>query len=139
MKNKYSQDFDHDADASLVTFLQQNKSPVPAPAPNFEEQLYAEISKYPQRSLMPFRADFSRWLPMILAVPISLGVAIGITYTNRSQYQMANKSTGITELERVEIEKSLISSWSMADDLTISSANGIDSQLLLDLTPLDYE
>lgn len=139
MKNKYSQDFDHDADASLVTFLQQNKSPVPAPASNFEEQLYAEISKYPQRSLTPFRASFRRWLPVILAVPISLGVAMGITYTNRSQYQMANKSVGITELERAEIEKSLISSWSMADDLTVSSASGTESQLLVELTPLDYE
>lgn len=139
MKNKYSQDFDHDNDDALVAFLQQNKSPVPVPATNFEEKLYAEISKYPQRSLMPLRASFRRWLPFILAVPISLGVAMGITYTNRSPYQMANKSVGITESERAEIEKSLISSWSMADDLAVSSANGIESQLLVELTPLDYE
>ncbi|PZU98399.1 MAG: hypothetical protein DCE90_04605 [Pseudanabaena sp.] len=140
MNDKYSQDFDSDADASLVTFLKQNKPPVPAPAVNFEEQLYAEISKYPQRSLMPFRASFRRWLPVILAVPISMGVAVGLLYTNRSQYQMATKSSvGITEAEKAEIEKSLISSWSMTEDLAVSTANNLDSQLLAELAPLDYE
>ena len=147
MNNKYPQDlpegfdydFDSDADASLVTFLKQNKSPAPTPASNFEERLYTEINKYPQRSLMPLRVSFRRWLPIILAVPISLGVAVGLTYTNRSQYQMANKSINITESERAEIEKSLISSWSMADDLSVLSASSTDSKILAELAPLDYE
>lgn len=136
MKNNYSQDFpDNDTDASLVTFLKQNKAIAPTPAPDFEKQLFAEINKYPQRSLKPFRSRFRQWLPLILAIPISLGAVAGFSWFNRSQYQIAN----ITEAERTEIEQSLINGWSMNNDVSIQATNTTDTQLLSDLTPLDYE
>ncbi|NUN65644.1 hypothetical protein HCU40_12990 [Pseudanabaena biceps] len=136
MKNNYSQDFpDNDADASLVTFLKQNKAIAPTPAINFEEQLFAEISKYPQRSLKPIRSRFRRWLPLILAIPISIGAVASFGWFNRSQYQIAN----VTEAERAEIEQSLINGWNMNNDVSIQAAKSTDAELLSDLTPLDYE
>ena len=151
MKNKYSQDFpehfgedpsensDDSSDQSLLAFLKQNKPIAPPPAPNFEQQLFAEISKYPQRSPKSSKANLRRWLPWALLIPAA--IATGITFnwvTNRSQYQMAS----ISESEKAEIEQSLISSWNMTNDTTYQAVNAptsTDTQLLSDLSPLDYE
>ncbi len=151
MKNKYSQDFpehfgedpsensDDSFDHSLLSFLKQNKPIAPSPAPNFEQQLFAEISKYPQRSPKSSKANLRRWLPLALLIPAA--IATGITFnwvTNRSQYQMAS----ISESEKAEIEQSLISSWTMTDDMTdqaVNAPNSTDAQLLSELSPLDYE
>ncbi|MFZ4727783.1 MAG: hypothetical protein ACOYMQ_03885 [Pseudanabaena sp.] len=147
MKNKYSQDFpehfgedpSENSDDSLLTFLKQNKPIAPLPAPNFEKQLFAEISKYPQRSPKSSKANLRRWLPWALLIPAA--IAAGITFnwvTNRSQYQMAS----ISESEKAEIEQSLISSWNMTNDTTYQAVNAptsTDTQLLSDLSPLDYE
>ena len=148
MKNKYAQDFpesfgenpSENSDDSLLAFLKQNKPIAPAPAPNFEQQLFAEISKYPQRSLKSSKANLRRWLPWALLIPAA--IATGITFnwmTNRSQYQMAS----ISESEKAEIEQSLISSWNMTDDITdqaVSTAtSSTDTQILNELAPLDNE
>ncbi len=148
MKNKYSQDFpkhfgedpNENSDDSLLSFLKQNKPIAPPPAPNFEQQLFAEISKYPQRSPKSSKANLRRWLPWALLLPAA--IATGITFnwaTNRSQYQMAS----ISETEKAEIEQSLISSWNMTDNMIDQSVNtaptSTDTQLLSELSPLDYE
>jgi hypothetical protein len=146
MKNKYSQDFlenfgedsNENSDLSLLCFLKQNKPIAPAPAPNFEQQLFAEISKYPLRSPKSSKANLQRWLPWALLIPAV--IATGITFnwvTNRSQYQVAS----ISESEKAEIEQSLISSWNMTDDQTPQSVSTAptDTQILNELAPLDYE
>jgi hypothetical protein len=148
MKNKYSQDFPENFDEgssdnfdhSLVAFLKQNKPIAPPPAPNFEQHLFAEISKYPQRSPKSSKANLWRWLPWTLLIPAA--IATGITFnwaTNRSQYQIAS----ISESEKAEIEQSLISSWNMTDDPTNQAVNAgataTDTQILSELAPLDYE
>lgn len=151
MKNKYaqgSQDFpenfgedpNENSGDSLVAFLKQNKPIAPPPALDFEQQLFAEISQYPQQSPKSSKANLWRWLPWTLLIPAA--IATGLTFnwaTNRSQYQIAS----ISESEKAEIEQSLISSWNMTDDLTNQAVNAgataTDTQILSELAPLDYE
>ncbi|PZO39996.1 MAG: hypothetical protein DCF19_12450 [Pseudanabaena frigida] len=154
MKERYSQgsqDFSEnfeenshdDSEASLVAFLRQNKPIAPPPVPNFEQQLFAEISKYPQRST---RRNFKRWLPWALLIPIA--IATGITFNlvnNRSQLQIASNPSlnQMSESEQAAIEQSLISSWNVTDDVVLQTTNAAttstDTQLLNDLSPLEYE
>jgi hypothetical protein len=148
MKKKYSQDFPEsygespgeDSDDSLLSFLKQNKPIAPPPSPKFEQQLFAEISKYPQRSPKFSKANSRRWLPWALLIPVA--IATGLTFnwvTNRTQYQVAS----ISESEKAEIEQSLISSWNMTDDTTYQAVNtaptSTDTNLLSELSPLDFE
>jgi hypothetical protein len=142
MKNKYSQDFPenfsedpHDnSDTSLVAFLKQNKPIAPSPAPNFEQQLFAEISKYPQRSPKP--SYLRRWLPWALLIPAAIATGIGFNWaTNRAQYQIAN----ISEADQSAIEQSLINSWDVTDATVSQSTSSTDTQLLIELSPLEYE
>lgn len=147
MKNKYTQgsqdlseNFGEDSELSLLIFLKQNKPIAPPPVLDFEQQLFAEISKYPQRSPKSSKANLWRWLPWTLLIPAA--IATGITFnwaTNRSQYQIAS----ISESEKAEIEQSLISSWHMTDDLTNQAVNtgatATDTQILSELAPLEYE
>jgi len=147
MKNKYAQDFlensdenpSDDSDLTLVNFFKQNKSIAPPSAPNFEQQLFAEISKYPLRSQKPLKSSLRRWLPWALLIPAAIAIGIGFNWaTNRSQYQVAS----ISESEKAAIEQSLISSWNMTDD-TVYQVSAVstsaDTQLLNELAPLDYE
>ncbi len=158
MKNKYSQDFPenfgedpHDnSETSLVAFLKQNKPIAPSPAPNFEQQLFAEVSKYPQRSPKSLKSNLRRWLPWALLIPAAIATSIGFNWaTNRSQYQFANlpnTSQGqlISEADRDAIEQSLLNSWD-ATDATVShststtTTSSTDTQLLMELSPLEYE
>lgn len=167
MKNKYTQepqdfseDFGGDAPKnshessshdSLVSFLKQHKSIAPPPAPNFEQQLFAEISKYPQPVAKPFKARLRRWLPWALAIPVAIatGVAFNWATSRTPQYQIANapnitqgKPQGKTigEADRAEIEQSLIYSWDATDNTaTPSSSTSTDNQILSELSPLEYE
>lgn len=143
MKPKYShesQDLPEkldDPDPSLVAFLKQHKPTVPAPAANFEQQLFAEIDKYPLKS--PKTSRLGQWLPWTLLIPAAIAMAIGFNWSNNRQYQVANMS----EAEQVEIENSLISSWNMANNLddpaVITASNGSENELLSELAPLEYE
>ena len=148
MKNKYDQDFpdnfdeepSENLDDSLVSFLKKNKPIAPSPAPNFERQLFAEISKYPQRSPKSSKANLRRWLPWALLLPAAIATTLTFNWVNnRSQYQVAS----ISESEKAEIEQSLVSSWNMTDDITYQSVNtssaATDTQLLSELSPLDFE
>ena len=150
MNHKYSQDppenFDEtpsdEADMTLVNFLQQNKPIAPPPAPNFEQQLFAEISKYPQRSPHTnLNRNLKRWLPWALAIPVILMTGIGFNLaTNRSQLQIA--SNQISDADKAAIEQSLINSWS-ANDVTVAQSTNVtastDTQLLVELSPFEYE
>jgi hypothetical protein len=148
MKGKYSQEsqdfpenFDEDLNEnSLVAFLKQNKPIAPSPAPDFERQLFAEISKYPMRSS---KFQLKRWLPLALVIPAA--IATGLTFnwaTNRSLYQMANNSSvnQISETDQAAIEQSLFSSWNVTNDAVLQTTNNsTDTQLLVELAPLEYE
>ena len=127
-----------EADMTLVNFLQQHKAIAPPPAPHFEQQLFAEISKYPQRST---NRNFKRWLPWALAIPVTLAAGFGFNLaTNRSQLQIATNQ--MSESEQAAIEQTLISSWNVSDDMAIqttSIATASDTQLLMELSPLEYE
>jgi hypothetical protein len=155
MKNKHSQDFlensdenpSDNSDLTLVNFLKQNKPIAPSPAPNFEQQLFTEISKYPQRSPKPLKSSLQRWLPWALFIPTV--IATGLTFNwvnNRSQYQVANVSSQsqlVSEADKAAIEQSLINSWD-ATNLSVSQVTNTatassDTQLLMDLSPLEYE
>ena len=139
MKDKYSQE-SHD---SLVGFLKQNKAIAPPPAPNFEQQLFAEIAKYPQpssKSLPKFR--LRRWLPWTLLIPAAIATSLTFNWvTNRSQLEMASNSNLMSEAEKVAIEQTLISSWNVTDE-SVSQTNSqnptSDLQILSELSPLEY-
>ena len=139
MKDKYSQE-SHD---SLVGFLKQNKAIAPPPAPNFEQQLFAEIAKYPQqssKSLSKFR--LRRWLPWTLLIPAAIATSLTFNWvTNRSQLEMASNSNLMSEAEKVAIEQTLISSWNVTDE-SVSQTNSQNStsdlQILSELSPLEY-
>ena len=151
MKKNYAQgsqdlpdDFGEDSHDSLVVFLKQNKPIAPPPVANFETQLFAEISKYPQPSQNKnLNKNFKRWLPWMLAIPVAIATSIAFNWANnwvnnRSQYQVA--SSKISEPEQAEIEQSLISSWNIADESVYQSvSNGTDNQLLSELSPIEYE
>ncbi len=152
MTDKYSQkineqiegqneQLDDIAHESLVAFLKQNKPIAPPCAPNFEQQLFAAISEYPQRS--PSGISILRswaWL-----VPVIVAAGLGLTWNfSRSQYQTASKPTNsiatISESEQAAIEQSLINSWSMNEDPTLTATSvSTDNQLLYELAPLEYE
>ncbi|MFM7888032.1 MAG: hypothetical protein ACKPCM_15380 [Pseudanabaena sp.] len=125
-------------DIALVNFLKQNKPITPLPAHHFEQQLFAEISKYPQKSK---NRSLKRWLPWTLLIPVAIATAIGFKLVNnRSHLQVATNS--ISEAERGAIEQSLINSWDAADfsvAQTSSMTTSTDTQLLMELSPLEYE
>ncbi len=140
MKDKYSQE-SHD---SLVGFLKQNKAIAPPPASNFEQQLFAEIAKYPQpssKSLPKFK--LRRWLPWALLIPAAIATSMTFNWaTNRSQLQMASNSNLMSEAEQIAIEQTLISSWNVTDDAVSSSqinsqTSTSDLQILSELSPLE--
>ncbi len=134
-----------DSDLSLVAFLKQNKLIAPPPAPNFEQQLFAEISKYPQRSSRSTKSHFRKWLPWALLIPVA--IATGITFNwvnNRSQLQIASNPSlnQISEADQAAIEQSLVSSWNVTDDVVLQTPNAsvsTETQLLNELSPLEYE
>ncbi len=150
MKKNYAQesqdspnDFGGDSHDSLVCFLKQNKPIAPLPVANFETQLFAEISKYPQTSQKTNQAEnknLKRWWLLMLAIPLAIATGIAFNWANnRSQYQFATVAQ-ISEPEQAEIEQSLISSWNVTDDIVYQSAsNGTDTQLLSELSPIEYE
>ena len=142
MKDKYSQE-SHD---SLVGFLKQNKAIAPPPAPNFEQQLFAEISKYPQQSsknLSKFR--LRRWLPWTLLIPAAIATSLTFNWvTNRSQLQVATNPNlaPMSEADQIAIEQTLISSWNVTDDAVSGSqinpqTQTSDLQILSELSPLE--
>jgi hypothetical protein len=130
-----------DSDMALVNFLKQNKPIAPPPAPNFEQQLFAEISKYPQKS--PSRS-FKRWLPWALVIPVAIATGIGFNMANNRSLQIATNPSlnQMSEADQSAIEQSLINSWD-ATDVTVaqptSATTSADTQLLMDLSPLEYE
>jgi len=145
MKDNHSQEFkdnfDDSSHDSLVAFLKQNKAIAPPPAPNFEQQLFAEISKYPQRSS---KSSFQRWLPWTLLIPAAIATSITFNWaTNRSPLQIANNSNPtMSEAEQIAIEQILIISWNVTDDAVSatkvsSQTSTSDLQILSELSPLE--
>ncbi len=147
LPENYSEDSSENFDASLVAFLKQNKPIAPISAPDFEQQLFVEISKYPQRSPLKSpesqKSNLRHWFPWALLIPAA--IATGITFnwtTNRSQLQLASNTIQISESEKAAIEQSLISSWNVTDDVVLQATNmatPTDTQILIGLDPLEYE
>lgn len=142
MKNKYPEDFPEDfgntpssdKDMALINFLQQNKPSVPPPAPNFEQQLFAEISKYPQKSQ---DKNLNRWWPWALAIPAAIATILTINLSNNR----LSTNFAVSEADQAAIEQTLISSWNTSEDLSQNTGTTIstDTQMLMDLSPLEYE
>ncbi len=148
MKDNHSQEFkdnfDNSSHDSLVAFLKQNKVIAPPPAPNFEQQLFAEISKYPQPSSKPSKFHLRRWWLWTLLIPAAIATSLTFNWaTNRSQLQVATNPNlaPMSEVEQVAIEQTLISSWNVADE-SVSQTNSQNStsdlQILSELSPLEY-
>ena len=153
MTDKYSQKInEHDGQSeqldiahdSLVTFLKQHKPIAPPCDPNFEQQLFAKISQHPQRSPSKIKSKTKSLRSWTWLVPAILAAGLGLTWNfSRSQYQTASNPTNpitISESEQAAIEQSLVSSWSMGDETTLTATNAsTDNQLLYELAPLEYE
>ncbi|MBD2178317.1 hypothetical protein H6F42_15470 [Pseudanabaena sp. FACHB-1998] len=143
-QNNFDGDPRDNSDMTLVNFLKQNKLIAPPPAPNFEQQLFAEISKYPQRKT---NKNFQRWQPWLLAIPVAIAAGFAFNWaTNRSQMQIAINSnqslinSPMSESDKAAIEQSLISSWTVTDDVVYqATATSSEAQILTELTPLEYE
>ena len=137
----FGRDLSDDTDVGLVNFLKQNKLIAPPPAENFEKQLFAEISKHPHKSA---QKSLKRWLPWLM-IPAAIATYLTFNWvTNRGQLQIADRAnySQMSDSEKIEIEKSLVSSWSITDDAvyqTTNSANSADNQFLIDLAPIEYE
>ena len=151
MKDNHSQEFkdnfDDSSHDSLVAFLRQNKAIAPPPAPNFEQQLFAEISKYSQPASKPskfhLKSPLRRWWLWTLLIPAAIATSITFNWaTNRSQLQVATNSNlaPMSESEQMAIEQTLISSWNVADE-SVSQTNSQNStsdlQILSELSPLE--
>jgi len=155
MKDKYSQEFkdnfDDSSHDSLVAFLKQNKAIAPPPAPNFEQQLFTEISKYPQPSAKPskfhLKSPLRRWWLWTLLIPAAIATSITFNWaTNRSQLQVATNPNlaPMSEADQMAIEQTLISSWNVTDDAVSATNSQVSSQnsssdllILSELSPLE--
>jgi hypothetical protein len=153
MKDNHSQEFkdnfDNSSHDSLVAFLKQNKAIAPPPALNFEQQLFAEIGKYPQRSSKlsksTEKSNSQRWWLWTLLIPAAIATSITFNWaTNRSQLQMASNPNlaPMSESDQIAIEQTLISSWNVTDDAvsapqTNSQTSTSDLQILSELSPLE--
>jgi hypothetical protein len=114
-------------DLQLVAFLQQNKPIAPEPVINLEQHLMDEISRLsaPQRQAQPVRKLWRRGL-LVASGAIAAGV-MAIWAVNRQMQPAA-----ISEVERAQIEASLIKSWSasIGEDIDETANN---SYLVTDL------
>ena len=140
----FDESFDDPSHQSLLAFMKQNKPIAPSADADFEQRLFAEINKYPQRSpQQTAHQPLKRWLPMMLIIPTAIVALVSWNWINgRNQYQMATNQ--ISDAEKLAIEQSLINSWNMTEDNTlltasISNASAKDVQILQDLSPLEYE
>jgi hypothetical protein len=138
-------DVSHDA---LVSFLKQHKPIAPPPRANFEQQLFAEINKYPLTTSHRYSGkQHWRWWAWFVTIPTAIAVFGGVhlgmhLFHGRSQGQYAQQP--VNEAEQAAIESSLIRSWSMhedvvalASDLTDESTR--DVKILLYVPPVEYE
>lgn len=123
MNSSNFDDFD-DGDRHLVAFLQQNKPIAPAPATNLEQRIMTEIGRQPIPRTNP---QHQRWLKgLILASGAIAAGWLAIWSVNR-QFQPT-----ISEVDRVQIEASLIKSWSasVGDDQISEDSDAISSSYL---------
>lgn len=103
-----NQEFNPDSDdRRLVAFLQQNKPIAPAPAFNLEQRLMAEIG----RQAIPQGQSQSAgklWRKGLLVTAGAIAAGIMSVWAINRQMQPA----AISEVDRAQIEASLIKSWS---------------------------
>jgi hypothetical protein len=116
-----------DDDLRLVAFLQQNKPIAPESAIDLEQRLMGEISKLavPQKQLQPAR---KLWRTSLLVASGAIAASVMAIWAVNRQMQPAT----ISEVERAQIEASLIKSWSAAigEDIDETTNN---SYLVTDL------
>ncbi len=122
MNSSNFDDFD-DGDRHLVAFLKQNKPIAPAPATNLEQRIMTEIGRQPISRAKPQQ----RWLKgLILASGAIVAGWLAVGSVNR-QFQPT-----VSEVDRVQIEASLIKSWSasVGDDQISEDSDAISSSYL---------
>jgi hypothetical protein len=95
-------------DLQLVAFLRQNKPIAPEPALNLEQRLMDEIGRLavPQRQAQPVVRKL--WRKSLLVASGAIAASIMAIWAVNRQMQPA----AISEVERAQIEASLIKSWS---------------------------
>ncbi|MDX2255265.1 MAG: hypothetical protein NW214_07110 [Pseudanabaenaceae cyanobacterium bins.39] len=132
----------HDA---LVSFLKQHKPIAPPPKANFEQELLAAIDQEIRQAALgqTKRTVLRKWLPWVATIPAVIAAIVGVSLVNsRSNWEYASKP--LNDRDRETIESSLISSWSMnedvvslASDLTNDSTR--DAKILMYVPPVEYE
>jgi hypothetical protein len=101
-----SSNFDNfdDEDRRLVAFLKQNKPIAPAPAINLEQCIMAEIGRQP---ISRTRSRQQPWRKRLLFASGAIAAGFLAVWSIDRQFQPT-----IGEVERAQIEASLIKNWS---------------------------
>lgn len=120
MSSSNFNDFDNE-DRRLVAFLKQNKPIAPTPATNLEQSIMAEIGRQPIYGLKPQQQGWRKRL--IFASGAIAAGWLAVWSVNR------NFQPAISEVDRAQIEASLIKSWSasVGEDLINEDSDQISS------------
>jgi hypothetical protein len=96
----------NDEDRRLVAFLKQNKPLAPDPAINLEQRIMTEI-RQPISRVQPQQRQQSPWLKRLIFASGAIAAGWLAVWTVNRQFQPT-----ISEVDRAQIEASLIKSWS---------------------------
>jgi hypothetical protein len=97
----------NDEDRRLVAFLKQNKLIAPDPATNLEQRIMTEIGRQPISRVQPQQRQQSPWLKRLIFASGAIAAGFLAVWTVNRQFQPT-----ISEVDRAQIEASLIKSWS---------------------------
>jgi hypothetical protein len=97
----------NDEDRRLVAFLKQNKPISPDPAINLEQRIIDEIGRQPISRVQMQQRQQQRWLKRLLFASGAIAAGLLAVWTVNRQFQPT-----ISEVDRAQIEASLIKSWS---------------------------
>ena len=122
MNSSNFDDFD-DEDRHLVAFLKQNKPIAPDPATNLEQRIMTEIGRQPISRAKPQQ----RWRKGLIFASGAIAAGWLVIWSVNRQLQPT-----IGEVDRAQIEASLIKSWSASsgDDRIDEDSDEISSSYL---------
>jgi hypothetical protein len=111
----------NDEDRHLVAFLKQNKPIAPDPVINLEQRIMAEIGRQPLSRVQPQQKP---WLKRLIFASGAIAAGFLAVWTVNRQFQPT-----ISEVDRAQIEASLIKSWSasVGEDTANEASDEISS------------
>jgi hypothetical protein len=130
MNSSNFNDFDdlNEADLRLVAFLKQNKPMAPVPGINLEQSIMAEIDRQP---LSRVKLQQKHWRKRLIFASGAIAAGFLAIWSVNRQFQPV-----ISEVERAQIEASLIKSWSASvgedsiyEDSDVISSSALDLEL----------